>query len=202
MSLARGVPDAVLDAATACYLRLGVARTTAADIAKLAGVSRATLYRRFGTHEEIFLAVLQRESEAMARDAAEHLAGIHDPTERVVIGMLFAIGEIEQRPVHAALFSSDDAAWAARTAMRGRALRRIAQDGIQPLVEGAGGALAAEECADLVDWILRLLVSYAAVPGHAGMTHDDIRRQLRTLLVPALDRLLADRADVRRGGVQ
>ena len=47
--------EAVLDAAAACYLQYGVAKTTAADIAKAAGTSRATLYRRFGTHEEILL---------------------------------------------------------------------------------------------------------------------------------------------------
>ena len=70
-------PDAdlevALDAAAECYLRIGVARTTAADIARAAGISRATLYRRYGSHEAIFLAVLTRESEAMAADARAHL---------------------------------------------------------------------------------------------------------------------------------
>ena len=41
----------MLDAATSCYLRFGVDKTTAADIAKVAGISRATLYRRYGSHE-------------------------------------------------------------------------------------------------------------------------------------------------------
>ena len=50
--------EVALDAAAACYLRLGVAGTTATDIAREAGISRATLYRRYGSHEAIFLAVL------------------------------------------------------------------------------------------------------------------------------------------------
>jgi AcrR family transcriptional regulator len=50
--------DAALDAAAACYLALGVAKTTAADIARSVGISRAALYRRYGSHEAIFLAVL------------------------------------------------------------------------------------------------------------------------------------------------
>src|SRR3954469_3171446 len=86
--------EAVLDAATACYLRFGVDKTTAVDIAKAAGISRATLYRRHGTHETIFLAVLVRESEEMARDADAHLAGLDDPAQRMIEGMVFAIGEI------------------------------------------------------------------------------------------------------------
>ena len=59
--------DAVLDAAASCYLRFGVAKTTAADIAQVVGISRATLYRRFGSHEAIFLAVLARESDGHGR---------------------------------------------------------------------------------------------------------------------------------------
>ena len=51
---------AVLDAAAGCYLTLGVTKTTASDIARAAGMSRATLYRRFGSHEAIFMAVLER----------------------------------------------------------------------------------------------------------------------------------------------
>ena len=74
--------DAVLDAAASCYLRFGVSKTTAADIAQEVGISRATLYRRFGSHEAIFLAVLTRESAAMAADAEVHLAGIVDPEEK------------------------------------------------------------------------------------------------------------------------
>jgi len=74
--------DAVMDAAASCYLRFGVAKTTATDIAQAAGISRATLYRRFGTHESIFLAVLTRESAAMAVDAEVYLARFTDPLER------------------------------------------------------------------------------------------------------------------------
>jgi AcrR family transcriptional regulator len=104
-----------LDAAATCYLRIGVAKTTAADIAREAGVSRATLYRRYGSHESIFLAVLTRESEAMAVDARAHLGSLDvtDPAQLILEGMMFAIGQIRSRPVHAAVFGGDSAAWAA-----------------------------------------------------------------------------------------
>src|SRR4051794_18079339 len=76
--------ESVLDAAASCYLRFGVDKTTAVDIARGAGISRATLYRRFGSHEAIFLAVLTRESEAMMLDSERHLSHITDPAERIV----------------------------------------------------------------------------------------------------------------------
>ena len=102
-------------------------------------MSRATLYRRYGSHEAIFLAVLTRESEAMARDAEVHLAAIDDPAERMVEGMLFAIEQIRRRPVHAAVFTSDSAGWAATQAVSLSALRRLGEAGIRPLLGPAAG---------------------------------------------------------------
>ena len=184
--------DAVLDAAAACYLRYGVEKTTAADIAKGAGISRATLYRRHGSHEAIFLAVLVRESEEMAADAEVHLASITDPAERLVEGMLYAMGEIRRRPVHASVFTTDSAGWAATQALRDRALHHLGEAGIRPLLASAGDAevIPATTVDDLVDWMIRILISYAVTPGPADLTQDDIRRQLESLFLPAVEQLL------------
>ncbi len=179
--------DAVLDAAASCYLRFGVAKTTAADIAQAVGISRATLYRRFGSHEAIFLAVLTRESTAMAADADEHLATITDPRERLLEGMMFSIAEIGRRPVHAAVFGGESVAWAATKAIQIEALRRIGESGVRPLLESslADGSVSETDMRDLVDWILRILISYAAVPGPGGRSTHDVRRQLSTWFLPA-----------------
>jgi AcrR family transcriptional regulator len=192
-ALDSAVDSAALDAAAACYLRLGVGRTTAADIARSAGISRATLYRRHGSHEAIFLAVLTRESEAMAEAANEHLADVDDPAERILEGMMFAMREIRSRPVHAAVFGGDSAAWAAGQAIREEALRRIGEAGLRPLVAPAlaDGTLSEDGMADLVDWILRILISYAAVPGDGGRRPDDVRRQLADWFLPAFERMTA-----------
>jgi AcrR family transcriptional regulator len=183
----------VLDAAASCYLRFGVAKTTAADIARTVGVSRATLYRRFGSHEAIFLAVLTRESQAMAADAEAHLARIEDPLERILEGMMFCIEQIGRRPVHAAVFGGDSAAWAAGQAIRVEALRRIGEAGVRPLLNASlsGGAVSEPEMTDLVDWIIRILISYAAVPGSGGRSSDEIRRQLATWFLPTFESVVA-----------
>jgi AcrR family transcriptional regulator len=185
--------DAVLDAATSCYLRFGVAKTTAADIAQGVGVSRATLYRRFGSHEAIFMAVLTRESEAMSIDADAHLAPIDDPRERILEGMLFCIEEIGRRPVHAAVFGGDSGAWAATQAIHVEALRRIGEAGVRPLLDSslADGSISDQEMMDLVDWIMRILISFAAVPGNGGRAPEDIRRQLEAWFVPAFEARLS-----------
>jgi AcrR family transcriptional regulator len=187
--------EMTLNAAAACYLRVGVAKTTAADIAREVGYSRATLYRRFGSHETIFLAVLTRESEAMAAEAREHLAGFDDPAAQVIEGMLFSIGQIRSRPVHAAVFGSGSAAWAAGQAIQGEVLRRIGDAGVRPLLAPAlaDGSLSEDDVADLVDWILRILISFAAVPGDGGRSPEEIRRQLTSWFLPAFASLVQDR---------
>jgi AcrR family transcriptional regulator len=181
--------DAVLDAAATCYLRYGVVKTTATDIASMVGISRATLYRRFGSHETIFLAVLTRESMEMAVDAEAYLARFEEPRDRILEGMLFSIKEIGRRPVHAAVFGGESVAWAATQAIHTEALRRIGEAGVRPLVASslADGSMTERQMKDLVDWILRVLISYAAVPGPGGRRMADIRRQLEAWFLPAFE---------------
>ncbi len=83
---------------------------------------------------------------------------------------MFAIGQIRSRPVHAAVFGGDSAAWAAGQAIKMEALRQIGEAGVRPLVAPAvaDGSLSERDVEDLVDWILRILISYAAVPGDGG----------------------------------
>jgi AcrR family transcriptional regulator len=181
--------EAVLDATASCYLRFGVVKTTAADIAEAVGISRATLYRRFGSHESIFLALLTRESAAMAADAEVYLARFEDPAERILEGMLFSIKEIRRRPVHVAVFGGDSVAWAAAQAIQVEALRRIGEAGIRPLLESsiADGSVSERDMMDLVDWILRILISYAVIPGSGGRRPAEIRRQLAAWFLPAFE---------------
>lgn len=187
---------AVLDAAADCYLRLGVTKATAADIARAAGISRATLYRRFGGQEAIFMAVLERESEAMVVEARAHLGTMADPAARLIESIMFSISAIRKRPVHAAIFTGESAAWAARRAIRVEALRRLSEGGLRLMMstvtDPAPGraAMSDEQIEDLADWILRILMSYAAVPGPGDREPAEIRRQLTSWFLPAVQPFL------------
>lgn len=60
--------DAVLDAARDCVLAVGVRRTTLTDIARRAGVSRMTLYRRWPDVRTLVGDLMTREWVAIADD--------------------------------------------------------------------------------------------------------------------------------------
>ncbi|MCA4754042.1 MULTISPECIES: TetR/AcrR family transcriptional regulator [Mycolicibacterium] len=54
----RSLSDQILDAAASCVLAYGVDRVTLAEIARRAGVSRPTVYRRFPDTQSILAALL------------------------------------------------------------------------------------------------------------------------------------------------
>ncbi|OFB37196.1 TetR family transcriptional regulator [Mycolicibacterium sp. (ex Dasyatis americana)] len=54
----RSLSDQILDAAASCVLAFGVDRVTLAEIARRAGVSRPTVYRRFPDTQSILAALL------------------------------------------------------------------------------------------------------------------------------------------------
>jgi AcrR family transcriptional regulator len=78
--------DPVLDAARACVLAVGVRRTTFSDVARRAGVSRMTLYRRFGDLEALLSALMTREFGRLV-EAAQPADGAHarERTVRMVV---------------------------------------------------------------------------------------------------------------------
>jgi AcrR family transcriptional regulator len=63
--------DRVLDAARACILAVGVRRATVTDVARRAGVSRMTLYRRYPDLEAVLSALMTREFGRLIGQAAE-----------------------------------------------------------------------------------------------------------------------------------
>ncbi|ALG86424.1 TetR/AcrR family transcriptional regulator [Gordonia phthalatica] len=67
---ANAIPeDVILDAATQLMSTIGIRRTTMADVARAADVSRATLYRRFPNVEAIAATVTTREFEKVVAGA-------------------------------------------------------------------------------------------------------------------------------------
>jgi AcrR family transcriptional regulator len=65
----RVADDVLLDAAMECVLAVGVRRTTLSDVARTAGVSRMTLYRRFPDVRGMLSALITREFGKIMTDA-------------------------------------------------------------------------------------------------------------------------------------
>lgn len=72
----RGRQDDILSAAIAVFFRYGLHRVTMEDIAREAGVSRQTVYARFGNKERLFVAAA---SSLIDRSSAGALAALAGP---------------------------------------------------------------------------------------------------------------------------
>lgn len=182
----------ILEAAKACYLRLGVAKTGVADIATESGISRATIYRCFSSVEDIFMAVLARESQDMVIDFQQRIADLGNPQERIVEGMLFCLDEVPRRPLHAHFFQSESKAWVAGQAMPAETLHRMCVDTLRESLglRKASAAFDSSALDHLAELILRLLVSYVMAPSHRARNNDEMREFLHSVLDPVIRDIL------------
>lgn len=65
--------EAILDAALVEFDRHGIRRVALEDVARRAGVSRTTIYRRFANRDDLVAAVMDRENARLFADIADEL---------------------------------------------------------------------------------------------------------------------------------
>jgi AcrR family transcriptional regulator len=78
------IGDRILDAAASCVTAFGVERVTLAEIARRAGVSRPTVYRRWTDTREILAALLTTRVTSAWRDAPPRGSGREVLVQRIV----------------------------------------------------------------------------------------------------------------------
>jgi AcrR family transcriptional regulator len=187
-----------LDAAESCYTRFGPAKTTVEDVAQAAGVSRATLYRHFKSRDELLLAVIVREAARLAAEAEILLRRFDDVGSWIVEGMLLCLREIPRRPLLAALFAPEEVGSASRLVLTSERLLEIGADILRPMFEPArrrGLLRESVEIEALIEWVLRILMSFLTVPSHRARTDAELRQLLRVMILPAVLKGSAARPD-------
>lgn len=186
---AEALEDRLVDAMRECIGRWGVAKTTADDIARAAGVSRATLYRAFpGGKDVAFEALVRHEVHRFFAATTDRLHEAHDLEDLLVVGITGA----------ARFLSGHDALRYVLTHEPERILPELAFHRLQRALDVAVAfatphlrrfvrdSSSAEEHAE---WIVRILLSYAMNPSPTlDLTdHASVRRFVATYLLPGLE---------------
>jgi AcrR family transcriptional regulator len=91
--------DPVLDAARATVLDFGVGRATLTEVARRAGVSRMTVYRRYEDHLALMRALMTREFGAVVHQATASTASIADPLQRVAAAAGDTVARLLEHPL-------------------------------------------------------------------------------------------------------
>jgi AcrR family transcriptional regulator len=99
----------LLEAGRELFAQYGLGKTTIADLTSEVGIGTSTFYQFYDSKEALYLAVLDREGEAIARRLSEEGVTEAEDPERVVREFLrFLFGEIETNPLVRQLVVSDE----------------------------------------------------------------------------------------------
>jgi AcrR family transcriptional regulator len=184
--------EAILAAARELVAQVGVRRTTATEVARRAGVSRMTLYRRFSDVESLLVTLLTQEVRALLADLAGQTAGLATARERLVETALLGIDRMAADPLFARLVDLDpelllpylleragSSHHAVRAALAGTIAEGRADGSIRPLPEPAAS------------WMLLVVIQsfvYAArmlaKETDPAAVHHELRRLLDGYLRP------------------
>lgn len=173
----------VLDATVECLARWGLTKTTLDDVARAAGVSRATVYRLFpGGRDVLVRAAIAAEVDDIERSVVERLLGVEDLGERLAVVVRTLVQAIRG---HAALQYVVEHE-------PGHVLPHLTFGHLDAVLAAAAERLAPWLDGDLRsgEWIARVVVSYAFSPSpHVDLADEtDVRDFVRTYLLPALER--------------
>jgi AcrR family transcriptional regulator len=122
--------EAMLEAAKACVLAVGVRRTTFSDVARRAGVSRMTLYRRFPDLETLLSTLMTWEFGRVVDEARRSGAGAGTCRERAVAMVATAARRLHEDPLFARLLDVDPELLLPYVTVRLGGMQRMAVSGL------------------------------------------------------------------------
>lgn len=94
-----GTPQDLIPAAARAVAHYGLRKTSLTDVAKEAGVSRATAYRAFGGRDQMLAAVGRYEVRRFLRHLEQELADTRDPRAVVALALDHGLRWAARHPV-------------------------------------------------------------------------------------------------------
>jgi AcrR family transcriptional regulator len=179
---------AILDAAVVEFEQHGFRRVALDDVARRAGVSRTTIYRRFDGRDELVAAVIDRENTVLFANIADELKGRRPQSNFYVEAFTLSIVRFRQHRVLTRMLADEPGLmlelthqhWDAAVERMSAALRVIFPDGFAEQI----GADAVDE---LADSILRYATMLLLLPSRQPLLDaEDIRAFATAHFLPSL----------------
>ncbi|WP_433715156.1 TetR/AcrR family transcriptional regulator [Nocardia sp. CA-084685] len=182
----------ILDAAGEQFRRWGTQRSTMEDVARQAGVSRITVYRRFATKDVLVEHVILREFRRYFDTFLVDVAAADNPADRVVLGFVSSLRALRGNPLIGALITTEpDHFVSSLIGDGGRAVAMVREFVANQLrQEQRAGTISANLRTDLVaELMVRICASFLAIPSQVVDLDDDEQLAMiaRQFLVPMLE---------------
>ena len=183
--------EALLDAVQACVLAVGVRRTTMTDVARRAGVSRMTLYRRFADVTSLMQALMTREFTHIIGELNAEVAPLQTSRDQIVAAAVGGVDRLTRHPLFLRIVDVDPELLLPYITTRRGAFQRAVVGAFEArIADGiADGSVAVEDpaaAARTIELALRGIAFQALAPGAEDERAAELA-QLRRLL----DRYLA-----------
>jgi AcrR family transcriptional regulator len=177
----------LVDGALSCLARQGIAKTTVDDIARSAGLSRATAYRAFPRGKEgILAAVVETEVARLFSSLAVVMGEAGDLEDVLVAGMVESSRWLRGHEPLAYLLEHEPAAVLPFVTFGGfDQVMRVASDLAAPFF---ARWLEPEQASRAAEWAVRIVMAYCSDPSpHADLSDPaDTRALVRTFVLPGI----------------
>ena len=179
---------AILDAALVEFERHGIHRVALEDVARRAGVSRTTIYRRFANRDELVAAVIERENVAFFADIAAELKNAGPQSNYYVEAFTSSILRFRRHRVLNQLVIDEPALMLAQARRHyGTAIERMSEALRVIFPPGFADRIGEQTVVELADTILRYALMALMLPSMQPLdTADDIRAFAAEHFLPSL----------------
>ena len=182
----------VLDAAFEQFCRTGIQRTTMEDVARRAGVSRITVYRRFATKDALVEHVVRREFRRYFDRFLVEIRQAETAADRVVLGFVSSLRAIRGNPLIGGLIATEtDQLVASLVKDGGRTLATVRQfvAGQLRQEQRAGNVREDLDIELVAEMMVRISASFLAIPSRLVDLDDEeqLASLARRFLVPMLE---------------
>jgi AcrR family transcriptional regulator len=180
--------EAILAAARAAVLDFGVRRTTLSDVARRAGVSRMTVYNRFGDLHDLMRTLMTLEFGALLEHVADE-AGGENARARVVAALVLIARQLPANPLFRKVRAAEPELLAPYVLERLGGTQRVGVELVErAIVEGqADGSIRPGKVRALAAIVLLIEQSFvfsaSTIP---GATRAELLAELETALHGAL----------------
>lgn len=183
--------EALLDAVQACVLAVGVRRTTMTDVARRAGVSRMTLYRRYADVTSLMQALMTREFTQILAEVEADAAARPSARERLVESAVSGVDRLTRHPLFLRIVDVDPELLLPYITTRLGAFQRAVVEAMEARIADGlqDGSVALDDPAAAARTIELALRGFALQTPAPGTEHE--RAQELAQLRRMLDRYLA-----------
>ena len=182
--------DRILDAAVEELREYGLRRTSVENVARRAGLSRATVYRRFESKSVLVQATLVRESSRFFAEIVAEVDASSGATDRLVDGFVVGLRKVRTDALLTRLLVSDPDELVPYLTLRGASVIAAASEFLVAQYRDAGGAplCGGRDPRLLAEMLVRLAISFTLTPDGVVALDDDeaVRAFARSYLVPLL----------------